>query len=49
MGLEGSQSYFLGEKKTIELMAAAGFRAFPLMDYPLIVTDLAVFRDFIRP
>ena len=25
------------------------FRAFPLMDYPLIVTDLAVFRDFIRP
>jgi len=24
------------------------FRAFPLMDYPLIVTDLAVFRDFLR-
>ena len=23
------------------------FRAFPLMDYPLVVTDLSVFRDFI--
>ena len=27
MGLEGSRSYFLGERKTIELMAAAGARA----------------------
>lgn len=24
------------------------FRAFPLMDYPLIVTDLSVFKDFIK-
>jgi hypothetical protein len=24
------------------------FRSFPLMDYPLIVTDLSVFRDFLR-
>ena len=23
------------------------FRSFPLLDYPLIVTDLSVFRDFI--